>query len=78
MVPHQVGGELEARHHVVAGQGRVFFENIFDGVTRRKEFENRLNRNPRSFDDGLAITDIGIDEDAFHSLYGNRAIRGGQ
>jgi hypothetical protein len=67
-MPHEGGGRGEARQHILAGQTRVFLQDILDGVTGREELKNGAHGDPGATDGRLAVANIGVDHDAVHAF----------
>jgi hypothetical protein len=50
--------------HVLAGEGGVFGQDIFDGIAAYEELEDGLHGDAGAADDGATVADIGIKRDA--------------
>jgi hypothetical protein len=63
---HQDRGESEASQDVFSSQQWILLKDILDGITSSKKFEDGLCRDPGAFDGGLAVADVGLNNDAIH------------
>lgn len=57
---------FQARANVLVTQGRVFAEDVVPGITGGQKFQNRLHRDSRPRNDGLAIADVRVDGYSIH------------
>jgi len=63
MIAHEAGRILETGQNILARQGGILFQDILNGITRAQKFEDRLDRNARSTDDGASVTNSRVDGD---------------
>lgn len=66
LVLRQLRRELHTLQYVLAGKKWVLIENVFDRISSREEFEDCLGGNPRPPDNGLAVTDVWVDNYTIH------------
>jgi len=66
MVLEQARGIGQAGEHVLAREGWVAREDVVNAVAGGEEFEHGAGGDARAFDDRLAVTDVGIDDDLPH------------
>ena len=55
----------QARQNILALYGGIFAQQIFDAVAAGEHSHNLMNRNARSFNASLAVTDKRVNYDSF-------------
>ena len=69
---HQAGRKTDTGQHVLSGQRRVFFQNLFDGIASSQKFKHGLGRDPGVSNHGLAVAYIGVYDYPFHGYTDNK------
>jgi hypothetical protein len=65
-------GIRETREHIVTRERGIVGQHIVDAVTGGEELQHGLHGDARTLDDGLAVTDVGVDDDLPHGLKDNK------
>lgn len=65
MIAEKTRRVVQAGFHILAGEGGVFRQHIFDRVAGGEKFENRLRGDAGASHDRTPVADVGVDDDAF-------------